>query len=137
MDMPLPDNTARMMGGEDPFGSVEMGGMFSVVKVRRDQPRGDYRDPGWYAHPPGQAAYEWTGSLPEPARFGAEGGRSMPPAKAGQGGRAIEVLITAVLSLPGLAWAASAHSRSGAARCGQGRRTRSASAPSAARARCG
>ena len=52
--------------------------MFSVVKVRANQPRGDYRDPGWYKHPPGQVAFEWTGSLAEPARFAAEGGRSMP-----------------------------------------------------------
>ncbi|WP_214278479.1 hypothetical protein, partial [Escherichia coli] len=43
MEMPIPDNTARMMGGEGPFGSVEMGGMFSVVKVRADQKAGDYK----------------------------------------------------------------------------------------------
>jgi hypothetical protein len=78
MEMPLPDNTARMMGGEGPFGSVEMGGMFSVLKVRRDQPHGDYTDPGWYAHPPGSNAFEWTGALAEPARFAAEGGQAMP-----------------------------------------------------------
>jgi hypothetical protein len=69
MEMPLPDNTARMMMGEAQFGSVEMGGMFSVVKVRKDQPRGDYSDPGWYEHPPGTVAYEFTGELPEPDRF--------------------------------------------------------------------
>ena len=84
MEMPVPDNTARMMGGEGPFGSVEMGGMFSVVKVRRDQPRGDYKDPGWYKHPPGTNAFEWTGAMPEPVRFPSGGGQSMPgeaPAK--------------------------------------------------------
>jgi len=81
MEMPIPDNTARMMGGEGPFGSVEMGGMFSVVKVRRDQPRGDYKDPGWYKHPPGTNAFEWTGAMPEPARFASEGGRSMPASR--------------------------------------------------------
>lgn len=81
MQMPIPDNTARMMGGEGPFGSVEMGGMFSVVKVRRDQPRGDYKDPGWYRHPPGTNAFEWTGAMPEPARFASEGGQSMPAAR--------------------------------------------------------
>ena len=80
MTMPLPDNTAPMIGGEGPFGSVEMGGMFTVVKVRRDQPRGDYRDPGWYAHPAGTNAFEWTGPLAQPARFRAEGGVSMPAA---------------------------------------------------------
>jgi hypothetical protein len=66
--MPLPDNTAPMMNGFGPFGAIGMGGMFSVLKVRPDQPRGDYRDPGWYTHPPGTVAYEWTGALAEPAR---------------------------------------------------------------------
>ena len=79
MEMPLPDNTAAMMAGQGPFGAVGMGGMFSVVKVRKDQKRGDYGDPGWYQHPPGTVAYEFTGTLPDPARFKAEGGGSMPP----------------------------------------------------------
>ena len=92
MEMPIPDNTARMMGGEGPFGSVEMGGMFSVVKVRRDQPRGDYKDPGWYKHPAGAVAFEWTGAMPEPARFASEGGSSMPVSRR-QSSREIEVQI--------------------------------------------
>jgi FtsP/CotA-like multicopper oxidase with cupredoxin domain len=79
MEMPLPDNTAPMMTGAGPFGSVEMGGMFSMLKVRRDQKPGDYSDPGWYAHPPGTVAYEWTGALAEPARFAAEGQAAMKP----------------------------------------------------------
>jgi hypothetical protein len=60
-----------MMTGEGPFGSLEMGGMFTVVKVRRDQKRGDYRDPGWYRHPAGSVAYEYTGELPAPQRAAA------------------------------------------------------------------
>jgi len=68
MQMPLPDNTAPMMTGQGPFGGIEMGGMFTTVKVRRDQKRGDYSDPGWFKHPPGTVAYEFTGQLPEPAR---------------------------------------------------------------------
>ena len=79
MEMPLPDNTAAMMTGQGPFGSVGMGGMFSVVKVRKGQKRGDYGDPGWFKHPAGTVAYEFTGELPDPARFKAEGTGSMPP----------------------------------------------------------
>ena len=34
MEMPLPDNTLPMMTGFGQFGPIEMGGMFTVVKVR-------------------------------------------------------------------------------------------------------
>ncbi len=78
MEMPLPDNTLPMMTGTGPYGSVEMGGMFSMLKVRSGQKAGDYTDPGWYEAPPGTVAYEWTGPLAEPARFKSEGGQSMP-----------------------------------------------------------
>ena len=54
--MRLPENTLPMMMGEGPFGLLEMGGMFTVVKVREDQRTGDYADPGWYRHPPGTVA---------------------------------------------------------------------------------
>ena len=76
--MPLPDNTAAMMAGTGPFGAVGMGGMFSMLKVRKDQKPGDYSDPGWYKHPPGEVAFEWSGTLPDSARFKAEGTGSMP-----------------------------------------------------------
>ncbi|WP_374468347.1 multicopper oxidase domain-containing protein, partial [Ferrovibrio sp.] len=61
MEMPLPDNTLPMMTGRGPFGPIEMGGMFSVVKVREGLARDDYRDPGWYKNPPGTVAYKWKG----------------------------------------------------------------------------
>jgi hypothetical protein len=64
MEMPLPDNTLPMMSGRGPFGALEMGGMFTTLKVRADLARDDYRDPGWYAHPAGTVAREWTGSSP-------------------------------------------------------------------------
>ena len=64
MEMPLPENTLPMMTGDGPFGNIEMGGMFTTVKIRRDQKRGDYRDPGWYKHPAGTVAYEWKGDVP-------------------------------------------------------------------------
>ncbi len=66
MEMELPDNTVPMMTGWGPHGPLEMGGMFSVVKVREGISAGDYADPGWYENPPGTQAYEWTGELPEP-----------------------------------------------------------------------
>ncbi len=72
MEMPLPDNTAPMMTGEGPFGAIGMGGMFSVLKVRKDQKPNDYRDPGWFKQPAGTAAFEFTGALPEPHRFKSE-----------------------------------------------------------------
>jgi manganese oxidase len=57
MEMPLPDNTLPMMTGHGPFGPMEMGGMFTVVKVREGLARGDYKDPGWYRQPAGSVAY--------------------------------------------------------------------------------
>ncbi len=80
MTMPLPENTLPMMSGRGPFGDLEMGGMFSVVKVRADLARGDYRDPGWYAHPAGSVAREWTAALPEAARAPATGPAATPSA---------------------------------------------------------
>jgi FtsP/CotA-like multicopper oxidase with cupredoxin domain len=74
MTMPLPDNTLPMMTGDGPFGSVEMGGMFSVLKVRRDLGANDWSDPGWFKHPAGSVAYEWQGALAEPARAAAASG---------------------------------------------------------------
>ena len=68
MSMPLPDNTLPMMTGQGQFGSVEMGGMFSVVKVHEGIARGDYKDPGWYKHPKGTVAAEWNGAVPAPAQ---------------------------------------------------------------------
>ncbi|MFZ5673409.1 MAG: multicopper oxidase family protein [Pseudomonadota bacterium] len=62
MEMPLPDNTLPMMTGFAQFGPVEMGGMFSVVKVRQGLAAGDYKDPGWFGHPEGTVAYEWKGA---------------------------------------------------------------------------
>lgn len=47
-----PANTLPMMTGKGPYGNLEMGGMFTVVKVR-DQLEGD---PGWYQPPPGTQA---------------------------------------------------------------------------------
>jgi FtsP/CotA-like multicopper oxidase with cupredoxin domain len=64
--MQLPENTLPMMTGEGPFGPLEMGGMFTVIKIREDLAAGDYRDPGWYKHPPGTQA--WLASADEMKR---------------------------------------------------------------------
>jgi len=81
MEMPIPDNTLPMMTGLGPFGGVEMGGMFTVLKVRKDQKRGDYSNPGWYKHPAGTVAYEWKGEAPTAVRSQQAGGQAMPAAK--------------------------------------------------------
>ncbi len=53
MHMPLPKNTLPMMTGTGPFGPIEMGGMFTLLKVRDSL--SSYDDPGHYAQPPGSA----------------------------------------------------------------------------------
>jgi hypothetical protein len=68
MAMPLPDNTLPMMTGDGPYGNIEMGGMFTVVKIREDLARGDYRDPGWYRAPKGSVAYLWEDAPPPAPR---------------------------------------------------------------------
>jgi FtsP/CotA-like multicopper oxidase with cupredoxin domain len=54
MGMPGPKNTLPMMAGNGPFGSMEMGGMFTVVKIRGNLT--SYADPGWYKAPEGTLA---------------------------------------------------------------------------------
>ncbi|MBS0428766.1 MAG: copper oxidase [Proteobacteria bacterium] len=67
MEMPLPDNTLPMMAGQGPFGPAEMGGMFTLLKVRAGQKPGDYRDPGWFRHPAGTVAREVPDDRAPPA----------------------------------------------------------------------
>ena len=63
MEMPLPDNTLPMMTGFGQFGALEMGGMFTVMKVREGLSAGDYKDPGPYKNPEGTVAYQFKGKL--------------------------------------------------------------------------
>jgi FtsP/CotA-like multicopper oxidase with cupredoxin domain len=93
MEMPLPDNTLPMMAGQGPFGPAEMGGMFTLLKVRRDQRPGDYRDPGAFKHPAGTVAREVPGdSAPPAASPSAPAATGAPDASvrkpAGHGGHA-------------------------------------------------
>jgi FtsP/CotA-like multicopper oxidase with cupredoxin domain len=66
MRMPIPPNSLPMRGGPGPFGTIDMGGMFTILKVR-DNP--DAADPnGFYEHPAGSVAGE-----AETARMQADG----------------------------------------------------------------
>jgi hypothetical protein len=58
MKMPVPRNSIPMSGGDGPFGLIDMGGMFTVVKVR--EKLAGYEDPGWYDHPAGTVAARAT-----------------------------------------------------------------------------
>ncbi|MDB4988746.1 MAG: copper oxidase [Myxococcaceae bacterium] len=51
MNMPIPDNSLPMRGAEGPFGYIDMGGMFTILKVRDDPSSADAA--GWYVHPKG------------------------------------------------------------------------------------
>lgn len=52
MGMKMPENSIPMLGGKGPFSAIEMGGMFTVVKVR---PAGHLGDE-WHTHPKGTVA---------------------------------------------------------------------------------
>ena len=54
MQMPAPRNSIPMLMGKGQFGTIDMGGMFTVVKVREQL--GGYDDPGDYRFPPGSVA---------------------------------------------------------------------------------
>lgn len=82
MEMPIPDNTAPMMTGRGQYGALEMGGMFTLFKVRKEQKPGDYSDPGPYRHPRGSVAYAWEGSLPQETRMPTGTSNLVPDARA-------------------------------------------------------
>ena len=84
MEMPLPDNTLPMMTGQGPFGGIAMGGMFTTVKVRKGLARNDYKDPGWYKHPPGTLAYEVKSDGSEMPPVARAPDARTTPAKAGE-----------------------------------------------------
>ncbi len=66
MKMPIPANSTPMRGGAGPFGSIDMGGMFTVLKVRDDPASADPN--GWYVHPKGTIA-----EAADPAQMAADG----------------------------------------------------------------
>ena len=66
MPMPVPANSIPMRGGAGPFGSVDMGGMFTLLKVRQRPEEED--GTGWYVHPEGTVAESAS-----PERMSADG----------------------------------------------------------------
>ena len=54
MKMPIPTNSLPMRGAPGPFSYIDMGGMFTVLKVR-ENPSAKDAD-GWYRHPEGTVA---------------------------------------------------------------------------------
>ena len=78
MKMQVPPNSVPMAGGPGPFGVIDMGGMFTVVKVR-DHVDG-FGDVPAYHHPPGTLAVAATAA--ELARDGID----VPSVPAAMGG---------------------------------------------------
>src|SRR5690606_37636062 len=76
MEMPIPGNSLPMRGGKGPFGTIDMGGMFTILKVRDDPDRAD--PAGWYSHPAGSVA-----GPADPERLRADGIVLDPPGPAG------------------------------------------------------
>jgi hypothetical protein len=54
------------MTGSGQFGPIEMGGMFTVMKVREGLAHDDYVDPGPYKHPEGSVAREVKAAMGPP-----------------------------------------------------------------------
>jgi FtsP/CotA-like multicopper oxidase with cupredoxin domain len=54
MGMPVPRNSIPMVGAPGKHGYIDMGGMFTILKVRDNLTA--YDDPGWYENPPGTLA---------------------------------------------------------------------------------
>jgi FtsP/CotA-like multicopper oxidase with cupredoxin domain len=66
MQMPIPPNSLPMRGAPGPFGYIDMGGMFTILKVRDDPRTADAA--GWYEYPKGTVA-----DRADPARLKADG----------------------------------------------------------------
>jgi manganese oxidase len=54
MGMPVPRNSIPMVGMEGKHDYIDMGGLFTIVKIRENLK--SYDDPGWYENPPGTLA---------------------------------------------------------------------------------
>ncbi|HKO91579.1 MAG TPA: copper oxidase [Polyangiaceae bacterium] len=54
MNMPAPPNSLPMRSGPGPYAPIDMGGMFTILKVRDNPEQED--GTGWYSPPPGSVA---------------------------------------------------------------------------------
>jgi hypothetical protein len=54
MSMPVPRNSIPMVGAQGKHDYIDMGGLFTILKVRENLT--SYDDPGWYENPPGTLA---------------------------------------------------------------------------------
>lgn len=54
MGMKVPPNSLPMVGAPGKHGYIDMGGMFTIIKIRENL--SSYDDPGWYENPPGTLA---------------------------------------------------------------------------------
>ncbi|MCC7539008.1 MAG: multicopper oxidase domain-containing protein, partial [Deltaproteobacteria bacterium] len=85
MRMPVPPNSLPMRGGDGPFSYIDMGGMFTVLKVR--DRLDDGVDPGWFDHPAGTVSVAATAAqmardgiaAPRPPDFVEEPAPPPPP----------------------------------------------------------
>jgi hypothetical protein len=66
MEMPIPPNSLPMRGGQGPFSYIDMGGMFTILKVRDRGAPSDFE--GWYPYPKGSVA-----RAADPARMKQDG----------------------------------------------------------------
>ncbi len=74
MDMPVPPNSLPMKGTPGPFGSIDMGGMFTVLKVRENAHTAE--PSGWYESPPATRAGKAVA-----AQMNADGVKAPSPGK--------------------------------------------------------
>jgi hypothetical protein len=70
-----------------------MGGMFTTVKVREGLAKGDFKDPGPFAFPKGQVAYEWTGESLNPQRAPTSRMTHIDPATGRAEGKRNEIIL--------------------------------------------
>jgi len=66
MEMPVPENSLPMRGAPGPFGYIDMGGMFTFLKVRDVLTPEDLT--GFYRYPEGSVV-----TRADPARLAADG----------------------------------------------------------------